>query len=281
MSMPQQDPGQTGRDRRAPGPWDRTSRSEADQPDPAAPGGRSRRQQLLMDVVSTVIMAAFLWWLMGPMVAFAVLIGIFVHEYGHVLAMNRLGCGPARLRIVPFVGGAAYPARPAATEFHGVLIALAGPVFGLLAAVPFIVAAAATGEIIWVVGGLAIAGLNLINLAPAPPLDGSKALGPALARIHPMLEKGALVLVGAIGVLWAIATHNWIFGFFIAVGVAGAFRRERLRPWALKLTRAEWGYSIGLYLAALALCLAVGWASVAAIGLSPTPLGMLALLGLA
>ena len=44
-----------------------------------------------MDVVSTVIMAAFLWWLMGPMVAFAVLIGIFVHEYGHVLAMNRLG----------------------------------------------------------------------------------------------------------------------------------------------------------------------------------------------
>src|SRR3569833_2433128 len=165
MSMPQQDPGQTGRDRRAPGPWDRTSRSEADQPDPAAPGGRSRRQQLLMDVVSTVIMAAFLWWLMGPMVAFAVLIGIFVHEYGHVLAMNRLGCGPARLRIVPYVGGAAYPARPAATEFHGVLIALAGPVFGLLAAVPFIVAAAATGEIIWVVDWrLHLGRLRLVHL---------------------------------------------------------------------------------------------------------------------
>src|SRR3569623_369752 len=176
MSMPQQDPAQTGRDRRPPGPWDRTLRPEAGQPDPAAPGGRSRQQQLFMDVVSTVIMAAFLWWLLGPMVACAVLVGSFVHEYGHVLAMNRLGCGPARLRIVPFVGGAAYPARPAAPEFHGVLVAMAGPVVGQLAAVPVIIAAAVTGEIIWVVGGLAIAGLHLINLAPAPQLAGSQAL---------------------------------------------------------------------------------------------------------
>ncbi|MBS0295363.1 MAG: peptidase M50 [Proteobacteria bacterium] len=250
-------------------------------PEPSTPGGRTRQEQLLMDVVSTVIMAGFLWWRLGPMVAFAVMVGIFVHEYGHVLAMNRLGCGPARFHIVPFVGGAAYPARPASTEFQGVLISLAGPVFGLLAAIPFIIAAAMTGQLIWVIGGLAVAGLNLINLAPAPPLDGSKALGPALARIHPMLEKGALVLVGAVGVLWAIATHNWIFGLFIAIGVAGAFRRDRLRPWALKLTKAEWGYSIGLYLGALVLCLLTAWASVAVVGISPSPLGLLALLGLA
>jgi Zn-dependent protease len=242
---------------------------------------QSPRQRLMMNLVSTALMGAFLWWKLGPMVALAVLVGIFVHEFGHVLAMNALGCGPARMHIVPFVGGAATPARAPATEFKGVLIALAGPVFGLLAAIPFLVAAKLTGELNWVIGALAIAGLNLINLAPAPPLDGSKALGPALARIHPQLERWALILVGAIAVLWAISTRNWIFGLFVGLSVLAAYKRGSVRPWALKLTKAEWRYSLGLYASAVALCLGLGWISLASVGIRTSLLGVLALLGLA
>jgi Zn-dependent protease len=245
------------------------------QPEPVSPTRR-----WLTDIGSTALMGVFLWWRLGPMVAFAVLVGIVVHEYGHVLAMNRLGCGPARMRIVPFVGGAATPARPPTTEFNGVLISLAGPVFGLLAAVPFVIAAVVTGQIVWVLGALSIVGLNLINLAPAPPLDGSKALGPALARIHPRLERGALILVGGVAVLWALDTHNWIFGAFVAAGVYAAYKRRRLRPWALKLTRPESRLSLALYAAALVLCLFAGWASLAAIGVQPSLTALFRLLGI-
>ena len=240
----------------------------------------SPQRRLLTDIASTALMGAFLWWRLGPMVAGAVLAGLFVHEFGHVLAMNRLGCGPARMRIVPFVGGSATPARPAATEFKGVLIALAGPVFGLLAAAPFVIAALVTRRPVWVAGALAIAGLNLITRAPAPPLDGSKALGPALARIHPRLERAALIVVGGVAVLWSLDTRNWIFGLFIAMGVYAAYKRRSLRPWARKLTRSEFRVSLGLYTGALVLCLFAGWGSLAAVGLQARPTVLLGVLGI-
>ena len=37
--------------------------------------------------------------------AVAGMIGLFVHEGGHMLVINALGCGPSRLRIIPFLGG--------------------------------------------------------------------------------------------------------------------------------------------------------------------------------
>ena len=69
-------------------------------------------------------------------VAVAAIFGLFVHEYGHVLAMNRLGMGPAKIYIIPFLGGLARGQRNPDSEWHGVLVSLAGPAFGLLAACP-------------------------------------------------------------------------------------------------------------------------------------------------
>ena len=89
--------------------------------------------------------------------------------------------------------------RPPDSDFKGVLIALAGPTFGLLAAVPFFLAARQTGDPPGSAAPSSSAVINLLNLAPAPPLDGSKALGPALARIHPLVERAALVIVGRRG----------------------------------------------------------------------------------
>jgi hypothetical protein len=89
-------------------------------------------------IASTLLMAGFLWWITGSViVAGAVLFGLFVHEYGHVLAMNKLGMGPARIYIIPFLGGLAKAQRNPKTEWHGVLVSLAGPAFGLIAMIPF------------------------------------------------------------------------------------------------------------------------------------------------
>lgn len=213
-------------------------------------------------IASTLLLAAFLWWIMGSWVfAVAGIAGVLVHEYGHVLAMNRLGMGPARIYIIPFLGGAARAQRPAATEWRGVLVSLAGPAFGLLAMGPFILTWGLTGEAVWLQGALFVAFINLINLAPAPPLDGSHALGPVLARVHPLLEKAALIVMGALAVLWGVSQGSYIFAAFLAVAVLGHLRRGAWRSTAGPLSWAEAGRSLGLYLLTATLCAGAGIAA--------------------
>jgi len=238
---------------RRPGPWDV---AEDATPAAAPPPAPLSMKTLAWGVISTALLAGWLAWTMGWVWALAGVVGVFVHEYGHVLAMNRLGCGPGRIQIIPFLGGAAIPARAPATEFKGVLIALAGPAFGLLATLPFFAAHAASGQAVWLEGALFIALINLINLAPAPPLDGSKALGPALARIHPMVERAAMVAIGVAVAAWAMSRGSYIFGIFVAISVLGSLRAVRPRPLAERLTRGQQIGSAGLYVLVAALCVA-------------------------
>lgn len=219
----------------------------------------NKGQPLIWSVISTALLAGFLWWTMGWVWALAGIVGVFVHEYGHVLAMNALGSGPARIHIIPFLGGAAVPARAADTEFKDVIISLSGPSFGLLAALPFLAAHAVTGENLWLEGALFVAIINLVNLLPAPPLDGSHALGPALARIHPLVERGALLLVAVGVVFWALQRGSYILAAFVGIFALGALRRGVLRLEADRLTATQWPLSILLYLLTVALCLLMFW----------------------
>jgi Zn-dependent protease len=224
-----------------------------------AGGAENKGQPLVWSVLSTALLAGILWWTMGWVWALAGIAGVFVHEFGHVLAMNALGAGPARIHIIPFLGGAAVPARAPDTEFKDVVISLCGPSFGLLAALPFLGAHLYTGETFWLEGALFVAIINLINLLPAPPLDGSHALGPALARIHPWVERAALLLVAAGVVLWALQSGRWILAAFVGIFALGALRRRTLRPEAARLTAAQWPLSVALYLLTVSLCVAVFW----------------------
>lgn len=227
-----------------------------------APAGAASRvdkgQHPAWAAISTLLLAGFIWYVSGSwLVAGAVVFGLFVHEFGHVLAMNALGMGPAKIYIVPFVGGLARAQRPAASEWHGVLVSLAGPAFGLLATAPFFVGWQMTGGSAWLVGAFFIAMLNLINLAPAPPLDGSHALGPVLARIHPVLELAVIAAIGAGVVFWAVMGGSWLFAALIGLALFGHIKRGPRARHPRRLTPLTAVFSFGLYLATLAACLAV------------------------
>lgn len=211
-------------------------------------------------VVSTLLLGGFIWYLTGSaIVAGTAIFGLFVHEYGHVLAMNRLGMGPAKIYIIPFLGGLAKAQRNPKSEWHGVLVALAGPAFGLLAAIPVVGVWYATGDAEWLMGAFFIAMINLVNLAPAPPLDGSKALGPVLARVDPMLEKVALIAIGALVVWWGVTTGRFILAVFLGIALLGHLRAGAWRPAdGARLSWGEAGKSLGLFLATGAVCAAAG-----------------------
>lgn len=245
---------------RRPGPWDLPS-PQADQP-PAAPARPAARvedkgQNPAWAIASTLLMAGFLWLITGSVVvAGAVLFGLFVHEYGHVLAMNRLGMGPARIYIIPFLGGLAKGQRNPRTEWDGVLVSLAGPAFGLVAMIPFVAVGLALGSVEWLMGAFFIAMINLVNLLPAPPLDGSKVLGPVLTRVHPRLEQVALLAVGGLAVWWGLSTGRYILAVFLGIAILGHLKRGVWRAAWGQLSWPEAGRSLGLYLLTALACAA-------------------------
>ena len=249
------------------GPWDRPAQT----PEPvaeAAPATRAgeppldKGQHPAVAVIGTALFFGFLWFVTGSwVIAVAVIWGLLVHEYGHVLAMNRVGMGPARIYIVPFLGGVARSQRLPESEWHGVLVSLAGPLFGTLATLPFFAGWAMTGQPAWLVGAFAISMINLVNLAPAPPLDGSKALGPVLAKIHPMVEKAAMVLVGVVVVLWGVSNGSYIFAGFLALALIGHLRRGVWRPEGRTLTGKEAGLSVAAFGITVAVCAAAAMAA--------------------
>ena len=223
-------------------------------PTPAPPAAPSPLSEWIWGAISTLLLAGWIAWQMSPLWAVAAVFGVFVHEFGHVLVINWAGSGPSRIRIIPFFGGAATMATPPDTELKGVMIALAGPVFGLLAALPFFGLAAWLADPTWLIGAFVISGFNLLNLAPAPPLDGSKALGPVLAKIHPLLERAVLLIIGVGAAVWTFSHGSWLVALFIILSVFASLRSVQLRPAARPLTWGEWGLSLALCLASIGLC---------------------------
>lgn len=265
---------------RRPGPWDPRPEDlappaparAAAEPARAAEPPLDKGQHPLWAVISTLLLGGLIWYVtQSGVMAVALIWGLFVHEYGHVLAMNRLGMGPARIYIIPFLGGVAKSQRLPQSEWHGVLVSLAGPAFGLLAAIPFFALFIATGQGMWLLGAAVIAAVNLINLAPAPPLDGSKALGPVLARIHPMVEKLAMLAVGALVVWWGLTTGRWILAAFLAIALIGHLRRGAWRPDGRPLSLRESAFSVGLFVVTTAACAGVGLAALMPLGNGSLP----------
>lgn len=232
---------------RRPGPWDLQPGASTSAPAPMRLVDRG--QHPVWALVSSGLLFGLLWLLTGSwVVAVAGLFGLLVHEYGHVLAMNRVGMGPAKIYIVPFLGGLAKGQRNPTSEWHGVLVSLAGPAFGLVAMVPFVGLWAVTGGAAWLFGAFFIAIINLLNLAPAPPLDGSKALGPVLARVHPLLEKGVLVVIGLGVAWWGFTTGRFILAVFLTIAILGHLRAGAWRPDEGPLSWGEAAKSLGLFL---------------------------------
>jgi Zn-dependent protease len=246
-------------------PWG-TADATAETPDAPA-RAPSPASEWAWGLVSTLLLAGWIAYLAGPLGAVALVGGVFVHEFGHLMVINWAGAGPSRVRIIPFFGGAATMRRAPDSDFKGVLIAVAGPAFGLVAALPFWGLALATGQRAWLAGAFYVGALNLINLAPAAPLDGAKALGPALARIHPQLERAALVIIALVALAWSISRGSLLFAAVIGFGALRAFAAGGLRPPARPLTLVEWLASVALYAGTVAACAAVTVAAADAAGI--------------
>lgn len=204
-----------------------------------------------------VLLAAALL-LCGADTAFSALGALLLHEAGHALAARACGARLTRVELTPFGGVADYdgaglsPAREALTALGGPLASLTGLALGMRAP-----AFAAMN-----------AALLAVNLLPALPLDGGRALRAALyprigrarsTRVLASAGEAAGVALTGLGVYAAAKGHLNPSLFLCGAYLFYQALREKETP-ALLIARALHGRQARLARAGM---LPVKWFAVA------------------
>src|SRR5262249_941818 len=132
------------------------------------------------------------------------------HELGHYLAMRCFGYRNLRMFFIPFFGAAVSGRHYNIAGWKKAVVALAGPVPGILLALPLGVAGLILHDAKVVEVALFMLILNGFNLLPFLPLDGGWVVHAVLFVRHPALD-GMFRLVAALCLLGlAIVMVDWI-----------------------------------------------------------------------
>src|SRR5881296_2728964 len=160
---------------------------------------------------SMLLSASLYWTIWGWKFALGVVLSIYVHEMGHVQALQRFGIKATAPMFIPGFGALIRLKQYPADRREDARVGLAGPIWGVGAAVAAYALYLATGAGIW--GAIAHVGafINLFNLVPVWQLDGARGFR-ALTR------KQRWIAVGVIGLAWLLTSE----GLLVLLLVAGA-----------------------------------------------------------
>jgi Zn-dependent protease len=183
--------------------------------------------------------------------ALAIMLQLFVHEYGHVHAMRRTGMRVRGMYFIPFLGAVAVTEDQFTSRRQQAYVALNGPLWGsILIALPAGLYLA-TGEPLFAAVAAWWALLNLFNLLPIAPLDGgrlmqafafsySSSLGLAVSVLGLL---GAVALAHTLGfsLIWLLAVLGVMELVSESQARAGA-RALRLLPEPARFGEEQWVY---------------------------------------
>lgn len=149
--------------------------------------------------------------ILGWPFAVGIVVSIYIHEMGHVMALTRYGIAASAPMFVPGLGAFVRLHQYPATPREDATVGLAGPLWGLATA---LVAAG-----FWVfldsplMGAIARVGawINLFNLLPVWQLDGARGWR-ALDRAERWICVAALI------VAWAISEDTLVFVVALVAG---------------------------------------------------------------
>jgi Zn-dependent protease len=168
-----------------------------------------------MSTLASMFLAVGVYWTQwGLWFALGLVVSIYIHEMGHVAALRRYGIAASAPMFIPGLGALVRLKQMPATPREDARVGLAGPLWGLGAAVAALAVGAATGNGFWAAIAATAAWLNLFNLMPVWQLDGSRAFA-SLTTTH------RWIAVGSLGAAWFIAGDG-ILVLVLLVAIARA-----------------------------------------------------------
>jgi Zn-dependent protease len=173
-------------------------------------------------LLSMLAAAGVYWSLWGWKFAFGIVGSIYIHEMGHVAALRHFGIKASAPMFIPGFGAVVRLHQHPATVGEDARVGLAGPVWGLGAALAALGVYLVTDAPIWAAIARFGAWVNLFNLLPFWQLDGGRGFR-ALNRRQRWLAVGALAAV------WLVTSEPLLMLLALA-GVVNALSQAPEEP---------------------------------------------------
>ena len=174
-------------------------------------------------LLTMMVSFGFYWKIFGWPLALGLILSIYIHEMGHVIALRKLGFKATAPMFIPGLGAVVLLKQQVVNPLEDAEIGLAGPIYGAGAAITTLILWYFTQKPIFA----AIAGLgawiNLFNLMPVWTLDGGRGFH-AMSKPQKLLaaavvggawyytQDGLLALVGILCVYNALTTPAQVTG---------------------------------------------------------------------
>jgi Zn-dependent protease len=153
------------------------------------------------------------WTAFGWKFAVGLVVSIYIHEMGHVAALRRFGFRANAPMFIPGVGAIIRMQQHPVNPVENARIGLAGPMWGLAAAVAALGVYLVSQWPSWLAIAQVGAWINLFNLLPVWQLDGGRGFS-SMSRPQRWLA------VAAIGAAWFLTGE----GLLLLLLIAGTFQ---------------------------------------------------------
>ena len=158
------------------------------------------------------------WTAWGMWFAAGLVLSIYVHEMGHVAALRRYGIAASAPMFIPGLGAFIRLRAQRLAPHEDARIGLAGPFWGLGAALAALAGAQLGGGPMWTAIAHTGAWINLFNLLPVWQLDGNRGFAPLTSA-----QRWIVVLMFGCG--WIVA-HDGLFALLAIAAAVRAFDRQ-------------------------------------------------------
>lgn len=169
--------------------------------------------------LSLILSLGIYWSAFGWQLAVGVLVGLYLHEMGHVFALKHYGIPASAPMFIPGFGAYVRLHEHPANAVENARVGLAGPSLGLMVALICYGIFSATGIPILAALARITAWINLFNLLPFWQLDGNRGVM--------ALMRSERLLLAAIMVATFVVTHEGLLLLIALVTVFRAFAADR------------------------------------------------------
>jgi Zn-dependent protease len=172
----------------------------------------------LSTLLSMLAFAGVYWALYGWKFAVGMVLSIYIHEMGHVLKLREYGIPASAPMFIPGFGAFIMLKQFRITPIQDSRVGLAGPIYGLGAAVFALAAGYMTGAKAWDAIAHFTAWMNLFNLIPVWQLDGGRGFASQTR------QQRLMILVAAVGLWWV--TEEVILGLITLGAIYRLFTKD-------------------------------------------------------